>query len=447
MSSRKYTLSRRTFLRGVLGGTAISLGLPPLEAFFNANGTAYAVDGAFPKRFGLFFWGNGMLPDRWVPAATGPDWEATEQLAPLANLRSEITLLTGMEVKTGNPVPHGSGPPGLLTGDGPVDRNGSFGESTFPGPTIDQIMAGEIGGDTRFRSLEIGVEQGTTGLSHNGPDSINPAETNPTALFERLFGADFRAPGEEPIIDPKLSLRRSVLDAVMEDSNRLNQRLGASDRIRLEQHFSAVRDLELRIARLEEDPPNLAACIRPDAPPTELPDINGRPPMRERSRLMTDLVTMAMACDMTRVLSFWFTRPVSNVLFPTANAGHHQLTHDEPGDQPQVNQIVISIMEDLAYFLESLRSIPEGDATLLDNSIILATSDVSYARTHQINEYPLLLAGSGCGTLRKGFHYRSTTQENTSLLSFSLLRAMDVRVSEFGTGPGHVTQGLSAIEP
>ena len=445
MSSKKYKLSRRTFLRGMLGGSAIALGLPPLEAFFNANGTAYAVDGTFPKRFGLFFWGNGVLPDRWVPTMTGEEWELTEQLTPLASLRRDITVLTGLEVKTGNPVPHGSGPPGLLTGDGPLDRTGDFGNSTFKLPTIDQLMADEIGGETLFRSLEVGVEQGTTGLSHNGPDSINPAETSPAALFERLFGAEFRAPGDEPIIDPKLSLRRSVLDSVMDDSDRLRQRLGANDRIRLEQHLAAVRDLELRIARIEEDPPNLAACARPDAPP-QLMDTDGRPPMRERSRVMSDLVTMAMACDLTRVLSFWFTRPVSNVLFPDITAGHHQLTHDEPGDQPQVNRIVISIMEDFAYFLESLRSVPEGDGTLLDNSIILGTSDVSYARTHQIDEYPIILAGSGCGTLRQGFHYRSTTQENTSLVSFSLLRAMGVPVSEFGVGPGRVTQGLSAIE-
>lgn len=440
--SNRYKLSRRTFLRGVLGGATLAMGLPPLEAFFNNNGTAYAIDGAFPKRFGLFFWGNGILPERWIPTDTGDQWTLSEQLQPLAGIKSDVTVLTGFEVKTGNPVPHGSGPPGVLTGDAPLIRGDS---STFSGPSLDQQIAAAIGGETRFRSLEVGVVPGVRGLSHSGPDNINPAESDPVALFERLFGVEFRAPGEAPIIDPKLSWRRSVLDSVMSDANSLKRRLGSKDKQRLDQHFDAVRDLELRIARLQEDPPNLAACARPMAP-AALPDIDGRPQLSARARVMSDLITMAFACDLTRVLSFWYSAPVSNALFPNAGAGHHQLTHDEPGGQPQVNQIVISIMEDFAYLISSLRAIPEGDATLLDNSVVLATTDVSYGRTHQIDEYPIVLAGSACGALKTGFHYRSETQENTSLISLSLLRAMGVQVAEFGVGPGNVKDGLSLLE-
>jgi hypothetical protein len=217
------------------------------------------------------------------------------------------------------------------------------------------------------------------------------------------------------------------------------------DKQRLDQHFSAVRDLELRIARLEEEPPNLVACQRPMAPGA-LEDIDGRPQMKERSRAMSDLVTMAYACDMTRVLSYWYSQPVSDVLFPDTTAGHHQLTHDETDEMPQVNQIVISIMADLAYLIESLKNIPEGDGTILDNSIIMATTDVSYGRTHQIDEYPIIIAGTGCGTLKTGFHYRSGTKENTSLVSYSLINAMGATISEFGGEAGRVTSGLSVIE-
>lgn len=438
----RFKLSRRTVLRGMLGGAGIALALPPLEAFFDNNGVAYALDGTFPKRFGLFFWGNGIIPERWIPATVGPDWELTDQLAPLAPVKEHVAVITGMEVKTGNPSAHISGPSGLLTGDGVF----SVGDhDTFQWPTIDQIMAAQIGGDTRFRSVEVGVQPGVQGLSYNGPNSINPPESDPAVLFERLFGAGFREPGEEPIIDPKLSIRRSILDSVLTDANKLRGRLGATDKARLDQHLSGVRDLELRIARQEEDPPNLAACMRP-MNPEPLPDIDGRPQMSARSKLMADLVTMAFACDLTRVLSFWYSHPVSNVLYGNATAGHHQLTHDEPGDQPQVHEIVVSIVSDFAALVESLRAIPEGDGTLLDNSVLLGTTDVSYGRTHQIDEYPILLAGTACGALKTGFHYRSETQENTSKLSLSLLRAMDVPVAEFGVGAGRVTTGLSEIE-
>jgi len=438
----KFKLSRRTFLRGMLGGSAIAMGLPPLEAFFDNNGLAYATCGSFPKRFGLFFWGNGIIPENWVPSTTGEEWELSEQLAPLASVKEHIALLSGMEVKTGNPVAHLSGPAGFFSGQ---ELLTSGDDHTFKAPTLDQIIAEKVGGDTLFRSLEVSVQPGGQGLSYNGPDSLNPAESSPAALFERLFGGSFRAPGEEPIIDPKLSIRRSILDSVMADADKLKGRLGAVDRQRLDQHFSAVRDLELRIARLEEDPPNLAACLRPEVP-ASLEDIEGRPQMKGRSRAMSDLVTMAYACDMTRVLSYWYSQPVSDVLFPNASAGHHQLTHDEPDEMPQFNQIVISIMEDLAYFIESLKAIPEGDATLLDNSIILGTTDVSYGRTHQIDEYPIIIAGTGCGTLRNGFHYRSETKENTSLVAYSLINAMGATISEFGDGAGRVTSGLSVIE-
>ena len=155
---------------------------------------------------------------------------------------------------------------------------------------------------------------------------------------------------------------------------------------------------------------------------------------------------MAFACDVTRVLSYWYSHPLSDVLYPGATAGHHQLTHDEPGEQPMVNAIVKGIVHDFAYLVDSLRAIPEGDGTLLDNSIILGTTDVSEGRTHQIDEYPILIAGTGCGTLQTGFHYRSETLGNTSHVSLSLLQAMDVRVSEFGIDAGRVDSGLSEIE-
>jgi hypothetical protein len=302
-----------------------------------------------------------------------------------------------------------------------------------------------IGGETLYRSLEVGVEPNLKGLSFSGPDSRNTPESDPLALYERLFGATFREPGAAGVVDPRLGLRRSALDAVLGDAAALRARLGAQDRARLEQHMSAVRDLEVRLSRLAETPVRRDACARPEAPAL-LSEPEGRVLMAERARLMADLSVMALACDMTRVLSFWFSDPLSAVLYPERSLGHHQLTHDEAGDQPQVNEIVKTATGGLAYLLEGLAGVTEGEGTLLDSAAVLATTDVSEGRTHQIDEYPLLLAGRANGALRVGHHYRSRTKESTSHLALSLLRALDVLADSYGEGEALVDSGLSAVE-
>ncbi|MCA9553817.1 MAG: DUF1552 domain-containing protein [Myxococcales bacterium] len=438
-------LHRRTVLRGMLGGAAVSVGLPALEIFLNANGTAYADGGGLPRRFGVWFWGNGILPARWVPTGegVGDEWQLSDQLAGLAGVKDDITVVSGMDVKTGNAIPHGSGPAGMLSGAPLIVKSGD--DYTFRAPSVDQIIAAELGRETRFKSLELGVRP-DTGLSFNGPDSKNPPESSPRRLFERVFGEGFRAPGDEPVIDPTLRLRRSVLDAVLGDAARLEGKLGARDKARLEQHLEGVRDLERRIARLEEDPPNLAACVAPAMPAEDYPDVDGRPPLPEINLVMADLMAMALACDQTRVFSYFYTYPVNNILFPGMPAGHHRLTHDEPGEQPQVNGIVKQIIEQLGVFIERLRAVEEGDSTLLDNCAILATSDTGFARNHSLADYPIVIAGTACGALKKGLHYRSPSGENTSKVLLSLVRAMGLRAASFGEDDGMVTEGLGAIE-
>jgi len=442
MIIRRAPLDRRTVLKGLLGGAAVSVALPPLEAFFGASGTAFANETNYPTRFGIFAWGNGVHPQYWIPDDVGTDWTPKSQTEAFSNVRSKIAIISGMEVKAPNIDAHGSGPAGLLSGVPILNTDGYI---RFGGPSLDQIVAAEKGGDTQFRSIELAVEPNGKGLSFNDRDSRVPPESNPVAVFNRLFGPQFRAPGDEPIIDPSLALRRSVLDAVMNDSRALSNALGSADRIRLEQHLAAVRDLEIRIARLEDDPPNLAACLRPPQP-EDVPDLEGRPQMSARSRILTDLAVMAFACDLTRVTSCWYSDPLSDVLYPGASAGHHQLTHDEPGDMPTVNAITRSIMADGAYFLEKLDSIQEGDGTLLDHSAILFTTDVSYARTHQIDEYPILVAGRAGGKLNTGFHYRSDTKENACMVSLAIARAMGLSMETFGEGPDETSQSLAALE-
>jgi hypothetical protein len=435
------TPNRRVVLRGLLGGAAVSVALPFLESL--AGRGARAAGGPTPRRYVQFFWGNGIQLARWLPTDAGPAFTLSEQLGPLESVRDAVTVITGAEVKTGNGDAHVSGPAGLLTGHAPIAKPG--GDWTFAAPTLDQIIASAVGGETLYRSLELGVQPGVKGLSFTGPDGRNPPESDLPRLFERLFGAGFRAPGDDTPPDPRLALRRSVLDAVLQDAQALKPRLGTVDRARLDQHLTAVRDLEQRVARLQSSPIDRASCVRPEPPPP-LDPIDGRPQMTERARAIADLAALALACDQTRVLSIWYSDPLSDVLYPGTTAGHHQLTHDEPGDQPQVDGIVKGVVGDLAYLIDRLRQTPEAEGTLLDSVALLATTDVSEGRTHQIDEYPIVLAGTACGALRTGFHFRSETRVNTSHVSLTLLRALGVPATRFGKDAGEVADGLSEIE-
>lgn len=437
------TISRRRFLRGVLGGATVFVGLPYFEAMLNSTGTALADGGGFPRRFGLYFWGNGVLPARWVPAETGAGYALSEQLEPLASIRDVLTVITGTEVKVPNLEPHWSGASGILTGRPLLFKPG--GDYTMPSATVDQLIAAQIGNSTRFRSIEFGAKP-SEGQSYNGPDNRNPAESSPFRLYERIFGAEFREPGSDAPPDPTIALRRSALDSVMTDIGAFQRELGASDRARLDQHLTSVRELELRLARLAEDPVTLAACTRPEAPLEDYPDLEGRPQLAEANRAMCDIIALALACDQTRVFSNFITSPLNNLLLAGSSAGHHQLTHDEPGDQPQVNEIVKLVMGEYAYLVEKLRSIPEGDGTLLDHSVVLGTTDISYGRTHGLGEFPILYAGTADGRLVTGQHIRSELSENASSVMLSLMRSVDAVVASYGTDDGFTDRGFAPME-
>jgi len=458
---RKLILNRRTVLRGALGGVGISVGLPPLEAMFNANGTAYAQsNAAIPKRLGLFFWGNGVKLDRWVPSTTGAGWTPSPSLQPFATagVKDYVNVVTGMNIKSGNERGHHSGLTGIMSGAALIAEphpNSNY-VSTYSQPSIDQVAAGVIGTTTRFKSLEVGVSkkvvdgEGTTlhYLSHNGPDSFNPPEYNPVNVFNRLFGTDFVPPmGGTPVVDVTKTLRKSVLDAVLADMNTLKGRVGATDKIRLDSHMNNVRSLENRLVSATPTlPPGSTACVRP-AQPTK-PSTSGGEPIKATNKAMSDLIAMALACDQTRVFSVMFSGSVGYTVFSDIGitTGHHDLTHDEAGDQPQVQASTVYTMEQFAVLLAALKAIPEGAGNLLDSCAILASSDTADGRDHSITNYPILIAGSAGGKLKyPSVHYKSNG-ENTSMVLLSILRSVGLSLTEFGTGGGRVTTSCTAIE-
>lgn len=435
-------LSRRRMLRGMLHGSAVMVGLPPLLSIRHAFGET--CDDGFPKRFVLYYWGNGVLPHYWTPTGEGfgDDWALSEQLAALAPVKSKTSVVTGTTVRVPNLIPHWSGAMGFLTGAAPTGIDSAW---DVVGPTFDQRLAAEIGGETIYRSLEVGVLTDQS-ISHAGPGAPYPAENDPYTFFERIFGASFREPGSDAGPDPRLAWRRSVLDGVMDGIHKLESQVGAEDRERLQNHFDGIRDLEQRLARLEEDPPELAECSRPDAPETEYPDIDGRPQLAARARIMSDLSAMALACDQTRVLTYNLSRPLTNALFPGASEGHHTLTHNDGGDQPEVHEITLAIMDEFSYFLQALDAVPEGDGTMLDHCLVLGTSDTSEGKTHALDEFPIVLAGGACGAFQTGLHYRSYSQENSSKVLLSILRGFGITSESFGQDDCYTTDGLTAIE-
>src|SRR3569833_420446 len=309
-------------LKGMtLAGARIAVGLPPLISMFNSIGTAYAAEPAtgtpakpIESRFVLWFNGNGIPERYWIPSEEGADYEITPCLAPLAAWRKDVHVLSGVDnaAATGKGNGHTNSMSGLMTGTDFTGRGPS-------GPSIDQIVAANIGGDSRFRSLQIGVAQESFGesmqsnMSWAGYERALPPEMIPQRLLDRLFGAR-----EEGWVNRK----RSILDAVMADASALQKTLPTDDKSRIDEHLSGIRDLERAIAGL---PPQYARV--------EAPDFDGDMKDWPRiAKLQSDLLVQALAMRQTRVASYMLTKCQSLTRFPWLGytaARHLDCTHAE----------------------------------------------------------------------------------------------------------------------
>ncbi len=450
----RFAMNRRQMLRGLLGGAAVTVALPTFDAMLGSAGDVLADGTPLPKRFGIFFWGNGVRLAQWNPSAAGSDYPLSDALKPLAGVKEYVSVVSGCAIKTGNERGHHAGCVGILSGAPmiPQDPKGAPYASTFSGKSIDQVVADVAGKSTRFRSLELAVSRRIVGgegttlkyLSHNGPDDANPPELEPKKLFERVFGVGFEDPEIKKREELKVGLRRSVLDAVTVEASTLKARVGAADRARLDQHLEGIRMLEKRLASL---PPTTGACATPTAP-GEFPTVDGKEPLEEKMQAYADLLALVLACDQSRVFSIQFTGSVGYTVFwqVGVSQGHHDLSHDEPGEQPLVQASTVFTMKCFAHLLQKLKDTPEGTGNLLDRCAILASSDTAHGREHTIDDYPILVCGKAGGALKGNVHYRSTSKENASHVLFSLAKAMDLAPTEYGKGGGRVTTGLAAIE-
>jgi hypothetical protein len=397
-------LSRRRFLRGIsLTGAAIRVGLPPLAAMFNSNGTAYAAAAKNPAiapietRFLVWFNGNGIPERYWIPAETGSDYELTPCLSPLKSVREYVHVISGIDNVAARLNGQGNGHftalCGLTTGTSFTGRGAS-------GPSIDQLLAAKIGAKSRFHSLQIGVAQESHGenvhrnMSWAGFERALPPEMIPQNLFDRLFGVK-----NESWVDRK----KSVLDLVLSDVNEITPALGQADRQRLDEHLTSVRDLERAISSL---PPDYGKNLKE---PEDITDLTDYPRI---AKIQSDLLVHAFASGQTRVASYMLTKCQSLTRFPwlgLAGNRHHDYTHNNAGSAQQqriLRDICRWHVEEFAYLLERMKSIPEGDGNLLDHTCAVYLHEHAEANSHKCNGLAILLAG-GAGKMKTGLHTKS----------------------------------------
>jgi len=426
--------TRRRFLRGVLNGGAVTVGLPLLNCFLNENGSALASGLPVPQRFGTWSWGLGMSETVFVPKRTGAAFDLPEEIAALAPVQQHINLYTNFHVFRDDApnLCHHSGWVVLRSGSAPLTRENR------PGETLDVTIARKLGNATRFRSLSATATGDVRdSFSYEGGNSVNGPEWSPLRFYERLFGAGFQDPNAETFTpDPKVMVRKSVLSAVREDAKALEKSLGAEDRARLDQYFTGLRDLERRFDLQLTRPEPREACVVVDPPP-ELPAGLDADLVERRHRMLGELMLMAVACDQTRVFNMFYASAFSATTRPGYDKPHHTATHEEAVDpalgyQPNTSWFTRRAMEEWAWFVDALASFREGDGTLLDNTFVYATTDQSYAKIHSIEGIPMFSAGTAGGRVRTGLHIDGGGTPGCRL-GYTAQRLMGVDIDSWGT--------------
>jgi hypothetical protein len=439
-------LSRRAVLRGM--GSAVAL------PFLDAMRPAFAASTPAPVRMAILYVPNGIVMNDWTPK----DQQAGVQPIPaelpritsaLAPFRDDIMLLSGLTANGGRalgdgPGDHGRAGAAYLTG---VHPKKTFGKDIRTGVSMDQIAAQKLEGRTRFASLELGCEEGVQGgncdngyscaysnsISWRTPSSPMPPEIRPRAVFERLFGA------ADAARDPRRReleelYQKSVLDVVLDDARRLQRSLGGDDRRKIDEYLHGVRELETRIQKAERQ--NAAVPPGTAAPSPSLP-----PDFGEHARIMMDLLALAFQTDSTRVITFLMgieQSPRSYGAEIGITEAHHGLTHHsgDPEKIEKVARINCYHMKQFVYLLEKLKSLKEGDGTLLDHSMIAYGSGLSDGNRHDHHNLPLILAGRASGALKPGRMVRYPDETPITNLYVAMLDRLGVPVESLGDSTG-----------
>jgi Protein of unknown function (DUF1552) len=436
-------LPRRTFLRGM--GAVIAL--PMLDAMTPAFALP-ARAGKTPVRLAFTYVPNGITMADWTPQGEGTGFELTRILKPLERFRDDTVVLSGLGHRNGNalgdgPGDHARAAASYLTGVHPRKTAGADIEN---GISVDQIAAQHLADQTRLPSLELGCDDSrtvgncdsgyscayTNSLAWRGPATPMPPETNPRLVFERLFGdVDTSVPAD--VRARRLMHRRSILDLVGERTTRLVGDLGPSDRRKLDEYLTSIREIELRIERAEQDLTGITPTIdKPTGIPVQYADY---------VNLMFDLQLVAFQTDLTRVITLMMGREGSLRTYPEIGVPdpHHPLTHHRGNPEwiERVTKINSLHMELFAGFVGKLKATPDGDGSLLDHSMIVYGSGLSDGNRHTHVDLPVLLVGRG-GNLRLGSHIVYPQDTPMTNLYLTLLDRMGVQAEKVGDSTGQI---------
>ena len=447
MSIETSRLSRRTVLRGL----GVSLALPWLESLAPHTAAA-ASGGAAPVRMAFLFVPNGVhLPD-WTPQREGFAYDLPHILSPLRRVRDDVTVISGLTHDKGRangdgPGDHARSASVFLTGAQPRKTDGS---NIRSGVSVDQVAAQAAGRATRFASLQLGCEPGrsagncdsgyscaySSSISWSSESTPLGKETNPRLAFERLFGDGSQAE-HDPNAARRQQLRMSILDFISEDAKRLQTKLGRQDQQKLDEFLTGVREVEQRIERTDDES---KVSLDVDYPiPKGTPDDYG-----EHIRLMCDVMALAFQTDRTRIASFMMADAGSNRSYRHINVadGHHDLSHHrgDAAKHAKIREINRFHVAQLAYFLEKLKSIPEGDGTLLDHSMVCYGSGISDGDRHNNENLPVLIAGRGGGTIDAGRHVRVRSETPMCNLYLSMLDRFGTPVDFVGDSTGRISE-------
>jgi hypothetical protein len=457
-------LSRRTLLRGA----GVALALPLLEAMVPLNALALsgpkgvAARAAAPTRLAFLFVPNGMNMADWTPAATGPlgQVQLPYILEPLAALKDKLLVVSGLAQRNAFALGDGGGDharsaAAWLTGTHPVKTSGA---NIKAGISADQVAAQFIGKSTRFPSLELGVDRGglagdcdsgyscaySNSISWRSPSTPVAKEVDPRLVFDRLFGIE-----EGSDIGESAKLRQvykqSILDYVMDDAKTLSRGLGQQDKHKLDEYLTGVREIERRLQLAQKqnadgatDPnadPAEAGLARPTAMPADYSD---------HVRLMGDMMVMAFQADLTRVSTFMFANEGSNRSYRQINIaeGHHELSHHgrAPEKIEKIRQINRFHVEQLAYILQKMDSIKEGNGTLLDHTMVIYGGGICDGDRHNHDDLPILVAGSGGGTIKTGRHVAYEKNTPMTNLFVSAFDRLGIPVEQIGDSTGKLAQ-------
>ncbi len=447
----KTALDRRMFLRGM--GAALSL--PLLDSMIPAMAATNATAANPALRMAFCYVPNGIIPAAWLPKTTGTGFEFMPTMKPLEPFRDKLVVLSNLAQVNGRALGDGAGDHARagatwLTGVHPKKTEGG---DIHAGISVDQIAAKALANKTQFGSLEIGLEENylaggcdsgyscayTNTISWRGPTTPNPSEISPRAVFERLFG-------DGETTDPKARLARmaqdkSILDFVRSDVARLTPGLGNRDKSKLDEYLEAIRDIERRIQKAEQQ--NASSRVPVMDRPVGIPET-----FEEHAKIMADLMVIAFQTDMTRVITFMMAREGSNRSYREINIpdGHHSVTHHQLDAEKiaKVQKIDELHVKSFAYLVKRLNETQDGDGTLLDHTMLLYGSSIRDGNVHDHHDLPLVLVGGKSAKIQGGRHIRYNAETPMNNLLVTMLDKIGVPGETLGDATGKVDQ-LSGV--